>query len=159
MEALKELDVPTFGKRFKVHTALNVLREECGYPIIPSSNNRLSQSSSIYSSTNESKSSPTSTTTPSPNSSRFSNPIYNKQSSTASYHSNLMVDSKQRKSQQQQIVENEEDESIKSPPILSPTSNYDIMEASMKNVSFLLFVCHYPLFSLLFIVVPKRSSK
>ncbi|KAI8055602.1 uncharacterized protein B0P05DRAFT_560663, partial [Gilbertella persicaria] len=31
MNALKELNVPTFGKRFKLHTALTMLRKECGY--------------------------------------------------------------------------------------------------------------------------------
>ncbi|KAI8988119.1 hypothetical protein BDF20DRAFT_832992 [Mycotypha africana] len=30
MGSLKELDVPTFGKRYKIHTAIQILRNECG---------------------------------------------------------------------------------------------------------------------------------
>ncbi|KAI9485645.1 MAG: hypothetical protein EXX96DRAFT_476512 [Benjaminiella poitrasii] len=32
MNSLKELDIPTFGKRFKLYTAIDMLREEYGYP-------------------------------------------------------------------------------------------------------------------------------
>lgn len=86
MEALKELDVPTFGKRFKVHTAIQVLREECGYQSI---RNRMSIASFLNCSTSDERfrhsllqSSPTNTSP----TSRYSNPIYNRQS----YHSNLI---------------------------------------------------------------------
>lgn len=48
MNSLKELDVPTFGKRFKLHAAISVLREEC-YPSykFPSSQSMTSDNSSF----------------------------------------------------------------------------------------------------------------
>lgn len=85
MNSLKELDIPTFGKRFKLHTAINALREECGY--LPT--NRMSVTSSTYSTDSRfiQQKSPTSSST-SPSSARYSNPIYTRHS--ASYHSNLV---------------------------------------------------------------------
>lgn len=45
METLKELDIPTFGKRFKVHSAISALREACRYQLL----NNMSITSSTYS--------------------------------------------------------------------------------------------------------------
>lgn len=90
MNSLKELDIPTFGKRFKLHTAINALREECGYQ----PTNRMSITSSTYSTDSRflQQKSPTSSST-SPSSARYSNPIYTRHS--ASYHSNMVTLDKQ----------------------------------------------------------------
>lgn len=84
MESLKELDVPTFGKRFKLHGAIVALREECGMQS-PNRNNRLSITSSSYSDDQrfQHRRSPSH----SPSSARYSSPMYTKNS--FSYHSNL----------------------------------------------------------------------
>lgn len=130
MEALKELAVPTFGKRFKIHTALNVLREECGYQTISiPSNNRMSIASSTYSE-HQRHESPTS-----PNSSRYSNPLYHRQS--PSYHSNLIIEKQQGRKSHPVSRKQYDEESIKSlksdTPVVPSTSDYDIMETSIKN--------------------------
>ncbi|KAF1796268.1 hypothetical protein FB192DRAFT_1467096, partial [Mucor lusitanicus] len=99
MTSLKELDIPTFGKRFKLHTAINALREECGYQ----PTNRMSITSSTYSTDSRflQQKSPTSSST-SPSSARYSNPIYTRHS--ASYHSNLVTLDKQHQLQKRQTV-------------------------------------------------------
>jgi hypothetical protein len=81
METLKELDIPTFGKRFKVHSAISALREECGYQ--PSNPMSITSSTSLEDQRFHQRSST------SPSSIRFPNPIYNQQST--SYPSNLVV--------------------------------------------------------------------
>lgn len=149
MDSLKELNVVTFGKRFKIHTALAILRDECGYQ---STNpvNRMSMTSSTYSDDlrfHQRHHSPTSPTV-----SRFY-PINERQSS--SYHSNLIMERhhRQRSGRHSTKKEYEDEEenglqspdSIKSPlsdvsnSILTPTSNYGIMEASSKNVCIFYF--------------------
>lgn len=147
MEALKELAVPTFGKRFKIHTALNALREECGYQVIAiPSHNRISIASSTYSEEkfhHQRHESPTS-----PNSSRYSNPIYHRQ--TSSYHSNLMIEKQQSRKSHQSSKKQCDEESVKSPKsetsAVLPTSDYDIMETSIKNV---IIICQYRLYDCL----------
>ncbi|KAG2229100.1 hypothetical protein INT48_003203 [Thamnidium elegans] len=144
MDSLKELNVLTFGKRFKIHTALAILRDECGYQLA-SPVNRMSMTSSTYSDDlrfHQRHQSPTSPTV-----SRYHSPINHRQSS--SYHSNLIMERHHhRQRSERDSIKKEFDEednglqspdSIKSPlsdvptPVLSPTSNYDIMEASSKN--------------------------
>lgn len=92
MNSLKELDIPTFGKRFKLHTAINALREECGYQ----PTNRMSITSSTYSTDSRfiQQKSPSSSST-SPSSARYPNPIYTRNS--ASYHSNIVTLEKHHK--------------------------------------------------------------
>lgn len=80
MESLKELDVPTFGKRFKLHSAIIALREECGMQ--SPGRNRLSSSYSDDQRFHHQRS-----PSHSPSSARYSSPMYNKNS--FSYHSNL----------------------------------------------------------------------
>lgn len=136
MDSLKELDVSTYGKRFKIHTALNVLREECGYQITNPAN-RMSVTSSTYSDDfrlQQRHQSPTS-----PTASRYSN---NRQSS--SYNSNLIMEKHHcRKSERTDTIkeyDEQESNGLQSPEspastqILFPASNYDIMEANSKNV-------------------------
>jgi hypothetical protein len=81
METLKELDIPTFGKRFKVHSAISALREECGYQPL----NRMSITTSSYSEDQcfRQRSSTLPSSIPS------SNPDFNRQST--SYPSNLVI--------------------------------------------------------------------
>jgi hypothetical protein len=164
MEVLKELDVPTFGKRFKVHTAINVLREECGYQVIKSGNSRMSivssncsddtgfRHSSIspanISRTSKFRHSSISPTNISPTS-RFSNPSCNRQ---CSYHSNLITtaaDRHYRRTSQRasnSILKNGEDDeedfvSIQSniPTIdRNVSSNYDMMNVNSENVNIFL---------------------
>ncbi|CAO0793245.1 unnamed protein product [Mucor circinelloides] len=128
MNSLKELDIPTFGKRFKLHTAINALREECGYQ----PTNRMSVTSSTYSTDSRfiQQKSPTSSST-SPSSARYSNPIYTRHS--ASYHSNLVNLEKQHQRRRSHTSVTNEDQV--SPQMLSPVSasNYDIMEANSQN--------------------------
>ncbi|KAL7322338.1 hypothetical protein PS15p_211967 [Mucor circinelloides] len=128
MNSLKELDIPTFGKRFKLHTAINALREECGYQ----PTNRMSVTSSTYSTDSRfiQQKSPTSSST-SPSSARYSNPIYTRHS--ASYHSNLVNLDKQHQRRRSHTSVTNEDQV--SPQMLSPVSasNYDIMEANSQN--------------------------
>ncbi|EPB83337.1 hypothetical protein HMPREF1544_09927 [Mucor circinelloides 1006PhL] len=128
MNSLKELDIPTFGKRFKLHTAINALREECGYQ----PTNRMSVTSSTYSTDSRfiQQKSPTSSST-SPSSARYSNPIYARHS--ASYHSNLVNLEKQHQRRRSHTSVTNEDQV--SPQMLSPVSasNYDIMEANSQN--------------------------
>ncbi|KAI9268478.1 hypothetical protein EDC94DRAFT_514032 [Helicostylum pulchrum] len=78
MDSLKELNVLTFGKRFKIHTALTILRDECGYQLA-SPVNRMSMTSSTYSDDlrfHQRHQSPTS-----PTASRYHSPINHRQSS------------------------------------------------------------------------------
>ncbi|CEP14218.1 hypothetical protein [Parasitella parasitica] len=88
MNSLKELDIPTFGKRFKLHTAISALREECGYQ----PTNRMSITSSTYSTDSRltQHKTPATSASTSPSSVRYStNPVYARDS--ASNHSNLMA--------------------------------------------------------------------
>ncbi|CAO3616286.1 unnamed protein product [Mucor fragilis] len=130
MNSLKELDIPTFGKRFKLHTAINALREECGYQ----PTNRMSITSSTYSTDSRflQQKSPTSSST-SPSSARYSNPIYTRHS--ASYHSNMVtLDKQHQRRRSHTSVTNEDQASPQMLSPVSPTSHYDIMEASSQNV-------------------------
>lgn len=159
MESLKELNVLTFGKRFKIHTALTILRDECGYqsanPI-----NRMSLTSSTYSDDLRSHQRHHSPISPTVSRHGLGN---NRQS--VSYHSNLMIErhynrprnellSPKKQYEEEEDEEEEEEEtetgllspdSIKSPlsdvsaTVLTPTSNYDIMNTESKNVGQLLF--------------------
>lgn len=82
MESLKELDIVTFGKRFKVYNAIVALREECGLHS-PNSSHQMSINTLVY--PDDHQRSPT--TTP-PTSARYSSPSsYPKNSS--SYYSNF----------------------------------------------------------------------
>ncbi|KAG2207479.1 hypothetical protein INT47_004227 [Mucor saturninus] len=126
MDSLKELDVTTYGKRFKVLTALNLLREESGYHIT-NPTNRMSVTSSTYST--EDFQSPIS-----PTPSRYSN-----HRPSSSFHSNLIHEKHQRSKSERADTIQEYDESIGlispvSPAQMEfPASDYDIMEASSKN--------------------------
>ncbi|GAN11606.1 conserved hypothetical protein [Mucor ambiguus] len=129
MNSLKELDIPTFGKRFKLHTAINALREECGYQ----PTNRMSITSSTYSTDSRflQQKSPTSSST-SPSSARYSNPIYTRHS--ASYHSNLVTLDKQHQRRRSHTSGTQEDQtSLQMLSPVSPASHYDIMEANSQN--------------------------
>lgn len=101
MESLKELDVPTFGKRFRLHGAIMALRDECGMQPSNNHRNRLSMTSSSYSDDHHRQRS----SSHSPSSARYSSPMYAKNS--FSYHSSLTnADKYQRKSYHSGIKEN-----------------------------------------------------
>lgn len=126
MDSLKELDVATYGKRFKVLTAINVLRDECGYQIANPAN-RLSVTSSTYSDDFQTPTSPTASR-------------YSSHRPSSSFHSNLIHEKHQRSKSERADTIQEYDESIGLPSPESPAqmefpaSNYDIMEANSKNV-------------------------
>ncbi|KAK4511887.1 Glyco_hydro_15 domain-containing protein [Mucor velutinosus] len=129
MNSLKELDIPTFGKRFKLHTAISALREECGYQ----PTNHMSITSSTYSTDSRflQQKNPTSSST-SPSSARYSNPIYTRHS--ASYHSNLMTLDKQHQRSRSHTSGTPKDQtSLQMLSPVSPASCYDIMEANSQN--------------------------
>lgn len=132
MDSLKELDVSTYGKRFKLLTSLNLLREESGYHITNTAN-RMSVTSSTYST--DDFQSPIS-----PTPSRYSN-----HRPSSSFHSNLIHEKHQRSKSERADTIQEYDESIgltspvSTAPIEFPASNYDIMEANSKNVRFFYF--------------------
>ena len=122
MGALKELDVPTYGKRFKVHNALNALREECGHQItVLPPTHRLSIASSTLSE-EPSRTSLQSPTSPKSANSPASQPTMKHQKKNQVSKTAL---------DETECVESASDSDAL---MISPTSNYDIMEASIQNV-------------------------
>ncbi|KAI8640458.1 hypothetical protein BD408DRAFT_419749 [Parasitella parasitica] len=127
MNSLKELDIPTFGKRFKLHTAINSLREECGYQ----PTNRMSITSSTYSTDSRltQQKTPATSASASPSSVRYStNPIYVRDSAS-NYSSLVTLEKHYRPSST--IDQNHVSPQGASP--VSPASNYDITDPNHHN--------------------------